>query len=307
MINDTVGEMELESLVGHPALERTSRFIHRDRLLVLAYHGVEDRLRFRDQVKWLLKTREPISIEDLHRSVSTGEPLPSRSFLVTFDDGRRSVLTNGLDVLGEFSVPAVLFVVAGLIGTTLPFWWDEVEQLSLHGGTTAVSDLRGVQLVRYLKTVKDGDRNRAIDELRDSASRAAVAYPHLTVDEIRLLDRSGIAIGNHSLTHPLLDQCDGETMFEELVESRRLLESWLDRPVTSLAYPNGNVDSQVVDAARRSGHGVAFMFDHRLQRLFLSEPLKISRVRVDATASLDRFKGLASGLLPAIHHLRGRP
>jgi len=50
--------------------------------------------------------------------------------LVTFDDGERSVIEKGAPVLDELSIPCLLFVVAGLLDTDTPFWWEEVAALS---------------------------------------------------------------------------------------------------------------------------------------------------------------------------------
>lgn len=299
--------MAMEHLITSPFVCRPSALAMRERLLVLAYHGVEDPTRFRSQLEWLRTVRTPVSVSDLADAAADVAQLPPNSFLVTFDDGRRSVLTNGLPILRELGIPAALFVIPGSVGSADPYWWSEVEELSLAGARATGINMRGPELVRYLKHVPNQQRLEVLDELRATSLEPAQPYPHLTVDELRLLDRSGVTIGNHSLTHPMLDKCSSEVIDWELTESRRMLEGWLDRPVRAVAYPNGNIDETVIAAARRSGHELGFLFDHRLAKRQMADPLRISRVRVDATASLDRFKGIASGLLPAIHHLRRRP
>lgn len=69
----------------------------------------------------------------------------------------------------------------------------------------------------------------------------------------------GIEFGSHSLTHPRLPDLPGEELRAELCESKRILESWLRRPVTSLAFPYGAVDARVKRVARHAGYefGVA--------------------------------------------------
>lgn len=300
-------KVSLERLIASQFVSRSSALATRGRVLVLAYHGVEDPTTFHSQLEWLRTIRTPVSISDLANAAAAADQLPPNSFLVTFDDGRRSVLTNGLPILSELGIPAALFVIPGSVGTKDPYWWSEVEELSLAGASATGVNMRGPELVRYLKQVPNSRRLEIQDELRATSLGPAQPYPHLTIDELRLLDRSGVTIGNHSLTHPMLDKCSSEIIDWELTESRRVLESWLDRPVRDLAYPNGNVNETVVVAARRSGHELGFLFDHCLAKRQLADPLRISRVRVDATASLGRFKGIASGLLPAIHHLRRRP
>lgn len=297
--------MRAKDLFEQPAISKLAHCVIRNRFLVLAYHGVDDADRLRSQLSAVMRWRRPVSLEQVEQRLAAGQELPSDGFLVTFDDGRRSVLQRGLPVLSELGVPAALFVVAGLVGTSEPFWWDEVMVLSAGGGTTRVVHGSGSDLVGALKCVPDEDRRRAIDELRSSSPSVRPAYPHLTPEELRTLDRSGVAIGSHSLTHPCLDRCDDGRMRAEMGASREQLQEILGRSVRSIAYPNGNVDRRVSDAAVQAGYTVGFAFDHRLSAL-RPNPILISRVRVDVMDPNDSFLSIASGAHPMVHHLRGR-
>lgn len=297
--------MLAKELFEHAAISNLARFMVRNRFLVLAYHGVGDADRLRSQLSEVLKWRRPVSLEQVERCLGAGQGLPSDGFLVTFDDGRRSVLEHGLPVLSDLDVPAALFVVAGLVGTGEPFWWDEVTTRSTSGGATAVVAGSGVDLVRALKRVPDDDRRRAIEELRASSPSVESTYPHFTPAELVALDRSGVTVGSHSLTHPCLDRCDDDRVRTELTSSRELLQEILGRSVRSIAYPNGNVDRRISDAAARAGYTVGFAFDHRLSVL-RPDPMLVSRVRVDPTDPNDHFLSVVSGAHPTLHHLRGR-
>lgn len=292
-------------MIEQPLVSALGRGVTRNRFLVLAYHGVDHAERFRAQLLAVLAHRRPVALDEVEERLVAGRELPSGGFLVTFDDGRRSVLRSGLPVLRDLDVPAALFVVAGLIGTDAPFWWDEVEARSLAGGTTAVAPGAGVQLVRALKKVADTDRRRALDELRAATPDVQVGYPHLTADDLVELDRSGVSIGSHSLTHPCLDRCVDDDLRDELSESRDVLQEILGRPVRSLAYPNGSVDRRVVSAAGGAGYRIGFGFDHRLASRH-PDPLLVPRVRVDPSNPVRRFDSIVSGVHPAVHHLRGR-
>jgi peptidoglycan/xylan/chitin deacetylase (PgdA/CDA1 family) len=298
--------MDKERLAANPAVVRAALTATRSRLVVLAYHGVDDPDLFAEQLGWLRLHRRPISLDDLAATVRDGRPLREPSFLVTFDDGRRSVLSQGAPVLEALDIPAVLFVVAGLVGTSVPYWWDEVEELSAAGATTSVDPRSGHQLTVALKEVPDQDRRTAIDELRATSPVTATPYPHLGPAELVDLESRGIAIGSHSLTHPCLDRCSTDEVISELSDSRRRLEDWLGHPVRSMAYPNGNVDDRVAGAAATAGYDLGFVFDHRLTHLPPPDPLRISRLRVDTTDSLERFKGIVSGVSPLVLGIRGR-
>src|SRR5690349_9099692 len=106
-------------------LTRLARGRTTSQLGVLAYHGVDDRDGFATQLDWLATHRRPVGLDEAV-AVAEGRTPSNGAVLVTFDDGHRSVLEHGLPLLAERSIPAVAFVVVGLVGTDEPFWWSEV-------------------------------------------------------------------------------------------------------------------------------------------------------------------------------------
>lgn len=273
----------------------------RRRLAVLAYHGVDDPVQLARHLDWLVENAAVVSLDDVGDALRFSTPLPARAVLVTFDDGEPSVLDRGAPLLRERGMPAVVFVIPGLVDSDSPFWWTELEELATDTG----ADRRTVQrLVRRMKTVPDAQRRHEIERLRERVGRAG-ATRQLTRDDLRKLELDGIAVGNHSLTHPCLDRCDDATLRTEVHQAHEMLTEMLGHPPTAFAYPNGNVDQRVRRVVASAGYTTAFGFDHRLVSR-RADPLRVSRVRVDSGASLDRFRILVSGLHPALHHLRGR-
>jgi len=72
--------------------------------------------------------------------------------------------------------------------------------------------------------------------------------------ELRALHAAGVEIGAHTVNHPDLTRLDFADCLAELVESRRELETIIDAPVESLAYPYGAADARVVAAADTVGY-----------------------------------------------------
>ena len=81
---------------------------------------------------------------------------------------------------------------------------------------------------------------------------------YMTWDQIRALERAGIAIGSHSVSHPWLPALDDDALRRELVESKRVLEQGLGHPVTVFCYPMGALDDRVKRAVRAAGYLGAF-------------------------------------------------
>lgn len=273
---------------------------------VLAYHGIDDPACFERQVAYLAAHYEPVGEADVLDSVRNGTPLPERAVLVTFDDGERSLLEHGAGVLARHGVPGVAYIVAGLLDTDTPFWWSEVEHLVLHGGRAEDSASTPAAEVRRLKRLPEAERLRAIEALRATATEPAPPMPQLRRAELAQLVAHGISVGNHTLTHPCLDQCEDGGVLSELQASQQILAEVLGAPPRSIAYPNGNVDRRTRDLAAEVGFELGFLFDHRVGPWAPPDPLRVSRLRVNSTTPMGRFRAILSGVHPAVHHALGR-
>lgn len=78
----------------------------------------------------------------------------------------------------------------------------------------------------------------------EDAVRLLPGHPFrmMTWDDARQLEKDGIAVESHTVTHAILVRCDTERARWELKTSREVLERELGREVHTLAYPNGGRD-----------------------------------------------------------------
>jgi peptidoglycan/xylan/chitin deacetylase (PgdA/CDA1 family) len=146
-------------------------------------------------------------------------PPPGRVLAVTFDDGYRSVLEQGLPILSALGLPGTVFAVTGFVERQEPLSWGGIDHW--RRGPHA-AELRG-----------------------------------LSWDELAALADAGWEIGSHTRTHPRLTELDDSRLAEELVGSREDCERELGIPCRSLAYPYGDPNQRVVDAARAAGYAAA--------------------------------------------------
>lgn len=277
--------------------QRLAHTASKRHLTVLAYHGVPDADAFRSQLELIRGSFVPVSIHLVKEAVQSGTRLPDHSVLVTFDDGDRSWVDTAAPLMKEWGVPGVAFVVAGAVGSNQPYWWDQVH--------ATLPDPEGPSMVKHMKRVPDDERLRLLANLSADRSPVRTAGNLQTADLLEL-EKSGIAIGNHTLTHPILTQCPRNKIAEEVEGGRRALESILGHPITTFAYPNGDSDATVRSLVAKSGHDLAFLFDHKHQAWPPSDPLHISRVRVNADDTVVEFGYRASGLHPLLYELRQR-
>jgi peptidoglycan/xylan/chitin deacetylase (PgdA/CDA1 family) len=233
---------------------------------------------FREQMLYLKKAFPIVRFEEnWHKT-------PKPAVAITFDDGYADNALEALPILEEIGVPATFFVSTGTIGSTLAFWWHELERIILSGSLLpSVFTLEDDTLKRSWTTCNDAERIKFYRELvhlmndADPQHReawlwqirswagieAAAADNHraMTVDELRLLAASSlVTMGSHTVKHPRLSSLNALVQKEEIVASKIQLESWLDRKINVFSYPFGrrcDYTEETVAICREAGFAKA--------------------------------------------------
>ncbi len=297
----------LDTFLSRSPAQPLFRWRASHRLVVLAYHDVQDAANFARQVEYLAGEMHPVSLDEVLTALSGGRPLPRRSVLVTFDDGDRTVLDVGLPILQQWRVPAVAFVIAGLLDTEQPYWWNEARELLACGArASSLPTLTSPAQVPSLKRLPDEQRLRIVEELQQTAPRPATPARQLTGAELRTMETAAIRIGNHTFSHPCLNRCSDAKVRDEITRAHESLTRVLGAAPKAFAYPNGDVHAAAPPVLAELGYEAAFLFDHRVGRFPPADPFAISRVRLASTVTPERFRILLSGLHSAIHRAVGR-
>lgn len=255
-------------------------------LRVLAYHTVPNSEKFEIQIKYIIQNYNVIGIEDLFEHLYNQEPLPSKPLLITFDDGDISVLKNGLPILKKYNLPSVLFIITGLINSSDTFWCRWVEKAYEKKGKS-YGEAR--KKVKSLKDIANKDRIKYLETLEEIKSR------QLSSKELQFLQSTKMYIANHTHTHPMINKCTEAEINQELDKTKYLFAEWDLTGYPYFAYPNGNWDDQSENILQEKDVRMAFLFDHKVNGKNIN-PLRISRIRVDADANLSEFKVKVSGL-----------
>jgi peptidoglycan/xylan/chitin deacetylase (PgdA/CDA1 family) len=120
----------------------------------------------------------------------------------------------------------------------------------------------------------------------------------LTWPQIEELAANGVDVEGHTMSHadllrkshPQMSDADYEKFLTtELEESRRIIESHTGQPVHFIAYPYGNYDNVVTAAARRAGYSAGLVSWLR-PNTRSTDPLKLGRVKMVSSMSLDEFR-----------------
>ncbi len=230
---------------------------------------------FREFVESLLD--HGVVVRDLHAAIFSA--LPGLTAAITFDDG---YFNNALalPVLESCGVPATFFISTRHVEEGKSFWWDALYRNARKRGksiATITSQIRGLKLLRH---------DQIEVQLRQWFGRDALTPVSdcdrpLTSDELARLALSGqVAVGNHTSDHAILTNYDPTEMKDQIGRAQEYLARLTGAAPKAIAYPNGNWDGRVVQAASACGLELGVTVRSGLNRLGPSDPMELQRMTV---------------------------
>jgi peptidoglycan/xylan/chitin deacetylase (PgdA/CDA1 family) len=247
----------------------------------------------RRQLQLLTKRYHVITPEDFFQWSEEKLSLPPRSILLTCDDALRNTLTEMVPILQEFGLSCLFFATGASADETPSMLWyeelylmlldaDEPIGLSLPEASISIGPIAPNEkhscwwnLVERLSQFDKELRRGLLDQIREQLRLAqswreqffqdsTLAARFLTLDRagLRQLAAAGMTIGAHSLSHPILARASEELAWQEVSESRKVLEKALGQTVWAFGYPFGNaatVTGRDLRLAEQAGFRCAFM------------------------------------------------
>jgi peptidoglycan/xylan/chitin deacetylase (PgdA/CDA1 family) len=241
------------------------------RVAILRYHSVQpapelfehsigagiihSATTFESQMRLLAEHFHPVSLHDID-SFARGEAvIPARAVAVTFDDGFLDNYEIAAPILKRWGVPATFYVTVGPVGNGEPPWFSRLRYAFF---TTACSEWHDTRTGRYwplpekrctreaflsaserCATLSVNQRDSFLDDIEQGLDVRLPADLRLMMDwdQVRALHRAGHIIGSHTMQHPNLAYVDGARAFEELRQSKEILEREIASPLIHFSYP----------------------------------------------------------------------
>jgi peptidoglycan/xylan/chitin deacetylase (PgdA/CDA1 family) len=259
----------------------------RGRLSILIYHRVRaefdplnnwdpTQAEFDRQMQLMSRSFNVLPLEEAAARLAAGT-LPARAACVTFDDGYADNVHAALPCLLRHGIPATFFIATGYLDGGA-MWNDRVvEAVRAYPGTAL--DLRGVGqgvlpcgdwaqrraaavgLLDTWKHLEPAAREAHVAALEGSIGAGALGDLMMRAEDLQTLRRAGMAVGAHTVSHPILARIGDEAARDEIVASRDRIAGLLGEPVTLFAYPNGKPVQDYaavhVRMAREAGFRVA--------------------------------------------------
>lgn len=212
-----------------------------------------DAARFEQILRWVQRWFSVVSLDSI---VGTDHPvLPPRPLAITFDDGYADNYLIALPVLKKLGLTATFFIAPGFLNGGRMFNDTVIEAIRQAVGSHL--DLSPIGLESYpiatpahrVATIERLLRKLKYLSLEERASRISELVRHVGAklpDDLMMTDaqvvamkRAGMAIGAHTVSHPILAAVSDAVARSEIVQSKKHLESMLDERVDLFAYPNG--------------------------------------------------------------------
>ena len=266
----------LKKIARRSGLYKLSSLINNNVLSVLMYHGFcqfPKKLRyfhrtgmilniniFEQQLESILKYSTPISL----KMAVTSNELPPNAVAFTFDDGYKNNYLDAFPLLKKHNIPTTIFITTGFIDKKCYLWADRLDYIlneaedwvykliskdgaiEIDLSNNSARRVTITKLKNYIKKLPDRKKNQLIDmieaELGISYSWDVIPdeLKPLSWDEIREMHQSGlVTFGAHTVTHPILRNCDYKMQEFEINYARKRIEEELDAECIYFAYPNG--------------------------------------------------------------------
>jgi len=246
---------------------------------------------FEQHLIYLKRHYKIVSLYELGRSLAKGT-VPHRAVVLTFDDGYVDNLWNAKYLLEKYEVPATIFVTAGFVGKNKEMLSDILERCLITADKRPqmlVLNIGGIshrwefeqssiktdlswdvtkgyfptqrhkcyfELHKIVRSLDARQREEVLWRIQQWAGIEGCRAEKRIVDEEQLRELAStplIEIGSHGVNHLVMSKQDDNVLYNELADSKVMLESWLKKSVISFAYPYGgwdDVSEKTVDIAK---------------------------------------------------------
>lgn len=282
------------------------------RLSVLIFHRVlpeSDPLfpeeiharRFDELCGWLAAWFNVLPLDLAVARMQAGT-LPARAACITFDNGYADNYHMAMPILQRHGLTATFFIATGFLDGGR-MWndtlietvrrCDDLSALALDGLPVFASEARQsrvsliaaqqaaiVSLINHIKYRPVAERISLTEEIAKLANVQLPQNLMMTSTEVKTMRQTGMQIGAHTVSHPILAKLTDDQARQEIGDSKRFLEQLLGERISVFAYPNGKPGEdylpQSVDVVRSLGFDAAVSTEWGVSRRG-DDPLQIKR------------------------------
>jgi len=259
---------------------------------------------FRAQMELLSRDYHPLSLDEVVDSLKSRKDLPTRSVVVTFDDGYTDNSEVAMPILNQLGIPATFYVTVDCVEQRKLPWPSRLRFAFRKTKVGVWTDSRGniwhlegsdSRERAYLASGDDccqlsgrvqEDFVRRIEEQLQASAPGDLGSLMMSYDQIRSLARHGHIVGSHTMTHPNMAYIPKQDAKAELTESKRHLERELKTTIKHFSYPcpamSPHWNEKTVAQSRSVGYDSAVTTNGGVTRCG-DNPLSLKRIRPTKT------------------------
>jgi len=235
---------------------------------------------FKMHLRLLKKYFEIIPLSKWIALKNNGDRLPLRACAITFDDGWADNYEFAFPVLREMEVPATIFLVSDMIGTSRRFWPERLAQIISaiaqdHPGqwshpvldwikkpstryqfTTVAPDQEELsELIANAKVLPDHEIHARLDKIEE-ALKLSIQDKEASLlnwQQLSEMNASGLVeSGSHTCNHIRLNYRTGDDVVEhEIIASKQKIEEKTGHAVKTFCFPNGDYSDKALELVRQ--------------------------------------------------------
>lgn len=237
--------------------------------------SVVDARQFEQHLVWYKQNFDVIPLSQAIDQLASGS-IRRRSLCITFDDGYEDNVEIALPLLLKHGLPAMFFVTTAYLNGGM--MWNDMVLRAVRDWPEPFLSVQGLELPplavstteekqRSIRALLDKLKYLPEEKRRDLAvSLVQIVEDHnaqvmMTEAQLKELARSGMEIGGHTHSHPILSSISDSEAAREIEENQSILTSIIGIKPDIFAYPNGcpgrDYDARHIRAVRDCGYRAA--------------------------------------------------
>lgn len=248
----------------------------------------------------------------------------NRKFVVfTFDDGYVDNYLYAYPIFKKHNVPFTIYVATSLPDSKATLWWYLLEDIVVSRALLRM-EVDGTEMTFRTESIKE--KEMAFNKIRNwlaladeeklstflkslfRGSEEVIAAKtkelSLTWKQIHELSQDPlVTIGSHTVNHFPLDSLTSDKSTYEILESKKIIESYINKEVKHFCYPLGSHGKKEIEILAKTSYTTATTI--KMANIFaenLNHPFALPRIMINSLTT-EKILGLqVNGLLPALRN-----